>query len=190
MYLERAREELLLRFLQAYDVKNTTVLSSIIQHAEQDQPLKTILWETVPTYLSEEDHLTSKEAGERLEALFEQSQEKPVSRSLARVAAQLQIHLAYQKELLQEVRANFSGILKALSIFIQSEELLPDTVDLPWVQNLFQRYHFLLPTSFALQFLQTARELSPKKDTSLPQISPSPFSENKREWQSPPHAER
>lgn len=54
---ERAQEEVLLRFFQAYDEGYPSVLAAIVHHAEQDEAFKAVLWDMVLIYLVEEEQL-------------------------------------------------------------------------------------------------------------------------------------
>jgi hypothetical protein len=165
---QRAREELLLRFLKAYDEGNLEVFGAILQQAENDPELDTLIWTVFPTYLREEGiHPASEEEKERLFAILQQpippAQERsePLPLTLADVAAKIQVELTLH-------RAEYTNphvIQVALNTLVQSHDPLPDPIDLRTIQAILSQHRLTVPSSFYDIFLETARQLREKRST-------------------------
>src|SRR5438105_10030917 len=97
---QRAREELLLRFLKAYDEGNLEVLGAILQQAEHDPELDAAIWSVFPTYLSEQGiHPEPEKESEQLATLLQKplpsawKKPEPLPLTVAEVAARIQVEL-------------------------------------------------------------------------------------------------
>lgn len=166
---QRAREELLLRFLKAYDEGNLEVFGAILQQAENDPELDTLIWTVFPTYLREEGiHPASEEEKERLFAILQQpippAQEKPepLPLTLADVAARIQVELTLH-------RAKYTDphiIQVALNTLVQSHDPLPDQIDLRTIQAIFLQHGLTVPSAFHESFLEMTQLLQNEKNQS------------------------
>jgi hypothetical protein len=165
---QRAREELLLRFLKAYDEGNLEVFGAILQQAEHDPELDAAIWSVFPTYLSEQGiHPEPEKESERLAALLQKplppdwKKPEPLPLAVAEVAARIQVELTLHRT----AYANPAAIQAALNMLVQSHDPLPDPLDLRSIQALFLQYGLIVPPAFGTIFLETAHVLQEKRAT-------------------------
>ena len=93
---QRAREELLLLFLKSYEEGNLEVFGAILEQAETDPELDTLIWSAFLTHLSQKGiHPAPEEEKEGLIALLQQSllsnrkRPEPPPLTLADIAARM-----------------------------------------------------------------------------------------------------
>lgn len=156
---QRAREELLLRFLKAYEEGNLEVFGAILQQAEKDPELDALIWEVFLTYLREEKHIEAS-AVESLSAVLQQplpsdwKMPEPLPLTVADVAAQIQVDLTLHRAKYADAHL----IQRALNTLVWSHDLLPDPIDLRAIQTILFQYELVVPPIFAEIFLQAAHK--------------------------------
>ncbi len=166
---QRAREELLLRFIKAYEEGNLEVFGAILQEAEGDPELDTLIWDVFPTYLREEEHIYPLER-DSLSSILQQAypdnwkKPEPLPLTLADVAARMQVELTLHREMYADPLA----IQRALNTLVRSHDLLPSQLDQSTVQMIFVQHDLAVSPAFSNGFLHTARLLQEKRSAQEP----------------------
>lgn len=163
---QRVREELLLLFLKSYEEGNLEVFGAILEHAETDPELDSLIWNAFLAHLSEKGiHPAPEEEKEELIAFLQQSfpsnreRSEPLPLTLADVAARMQVELILHRA----DYADLPAIRRALDTFVQFRDPLPDTLDLRTLQAIFLECGLTVPSPFYNAFLQAAQRLQEKR---------------------------
>ncbi|TMC21445.1 MAG: hypothetical protein E6J34_09555 [Chloroflexi bacterium] len=163
---QRAREELLLLFLKSYEEGNLEVFGAILEQAETDPELDTLIWSAFLTHLSQKGiHPAPEEEKEGLIALLQQSllsnrkRPEPPPLTLADIAARMQVELILHRA----DYADLPAIRRALDTLVQFRDPLPDPLDLLTIQAIFLECGLAVPSPFDNAFLQAARRLQEKR---------------------------
>lgn len=157
---------MLLRFLKAYDDGNLEVFGAILQQAENDPDLDTLIWATFPAYLREAEHIYPKEK-EKLVAFLQQSlpsdwkTPEPLPLTLADIAARIHVELTLHRAEYVDSHA----LRRALNILVQSHDPLPLDLDLRTIHAIFLHYGLPIPPTFDKLFLKATRFLQEKRAT-------------------------
>jgi hypothetical protein len=161
-----AREELLLRFIKAYEEGNLEVFSAILEQAKIDPELDTLIWDVFPTYLYEEEHISLQER-DSLSSILRQtgaSKSEASELSLADVAARMQVELTLHREMFTDPLT----VQRALNTLVRSHDPLPSQLDQSIVQMIIFQHGLAVPPAFSNVFLRTARSLQEKRSAQEP----------------------